>query len=80
MAEAFNQQVPGQAKTWKDVATEWVQQECPIPAAELEVRALLEVLPVVCKSKKAFRLGINATPEERARHPRGTILGMGTVH
>jgi hypothetical protein len=82
MADAFSQQAPGLAKTWKDIATEWIEQGCPIPAAEqLEPFALAAVFPAVPpKSKKAFRLGAYASPCERAKHPRGTIQGMGSVH
>ena len=31
MADAFNQEAPGLLKTWKDIATEWIQGGCPIP-------------------------------------------------
>jgi hypothetical protein len=81
MAEAFNQQAPGLTKTWKDIATEWIQQGCPIPAAaKAETFALSAIFPFAPKSKKAFRLGVYASPSQRAKHPRGTILGMGSVH
>jgi len=81
MADAFNEQVPGLSKTWKDIATEWIQQGCPIPTGvKVANFAPSVVFPFVPKSKKAFRLGPYATPSERARHPRGTVLGMGSVH
>ena len=81
MADDFNQQAPGLSKTWKDIATEWIQQGCPIPAAaKPESFALSAIFPFAPKSKKAFRLGLYATPSQRAKHPRGTILGMGAVH
>lgn len=81
MADAFGEQAPGLSKTWKDIATEWIQQGCPMPAsAKPESFALSAVFPFTLRSKKAFRLGPYATPSERASHPRGTVLGMGTVH
>jgi hypothetical protein len=81
MADAFSQQAPGSPKTWKDIATEWIQQNCPIPAAsKLQSFAISAVFPFPSKSKKAFRLGPYATLSERSRHPRGTVLGMGAVH
>lgn len=79
MADAFSQEVPGLSKTWKDIATEWIQQGCPIPTAAKAVGFTLS-LPFPAKSKTAFRLGPFATPSERARHPRGTVMGMGSVH
>ncbi|HTU48776.1 MAG TPA: LodA/GoxA family CTQ-dependent oxidase [Bryobacteraceae bacterium] len=81
MADAYNQQAPGLSRTWKDIATDWIRQGCPIPSpAKTETFALALALPFPPKSKKAFRLGIYASPSERARHPRGKVLGMGTVH
>ena len=81
MANTFNQQAPGMTKTWKDIATDWIRQGCPIPpAAKPESFALLAIFPFAPKSRKAFRLGAYASPSQRAKHPRGTILGMGTVH
>lgn len=81
MADAFNQQAPGLGKTWKDIATDWIQQGCPIPStAKPQSFALSAIVPFVPTSKKAFRLGVYATPTERAKHPRGTVLGIGSVH
>ena len=81
MGSDFGQQVPGSQKTWSDVATDWIQQGCPIPtAAKLAKLTLSAVFPFSPKSKRAFHLGPYATPAERAKHPRGTVMGMGTVH
>jgi hypothetical protein len=81
MGDAFSGEAPGGTMSWKDVATEWIQQGCPIPSAvEAEPLALSSVNLLGLKSQRAFRLGVYPTPAERARHPRGTILGMGSVH
>jgi hypothetical protein len=81
MGKDFDQKVPGSQKTWSEIATEWIQQGCPIPTAPKPAkRALSAVIPFAPKSERAFRLGPYATPAERAKHPRGTAMGMGTVH
>jgi hypothetical protein len=81
MGNDFNQKVPGSQKSWRDIVTDWIQQGCPIPSAAKPAKfALAAVFPFAPKSERAFRLGPYATPAERAKHPRGTVLGMGTVH
>jgi hypothetical protein len=81
MADDFNQQAPGLAKTWRDIATDWIRQGCPVPpAAKPEAFSISAIFPFAPKSKKAFRLGVYASPAERAKHPRGKVLGMGSVH
>jgi hypothetical protein len=48
-----------------DVATEWIKQDCPIPAVEPDgVRPLSLLTP----------------PERVAAHPTGKIHGAGSAH
>jgi hypothetical protein len=81
MGSNFDQKVLGSQKTWRSIATEWIQLGCPIPAAAKPAKLVLSaVFPFAPKSERAFRLGPYATVAERAKHPRGTVMGMGTVH
>lgn len=80
MADAFGQTVPGSTQTWRDVAIEWIRQGCPLPTSKGPALAFASLMAFAPKSRKAFRLGAYATASQRARHPRGTIHGMGAVH
>src|SRR5262249_57015585 len=59
MAQAFNRVVPDTGgKTGKDVATNWIQQGCPLPAERVAM---------------AMAAGGGAVPARRARGPRGCL-------
>jgi Iron-containing redox enzyme len=67
MARALAGEAPGgNGATWIDVVTEWIKQECPIPA--------------VAEPDGVRPLSLLTPPERVAAHPTGRIRGAGSVH
>lgn len=79
MADAFGElgPIPGRAR--KAIAIEWIEANCPLPQ-EVKHQLAESLLEVAVVSKTAFRLSAESKVTERARHPRGRILGIGSVH
>lgn len=74
MADAFAAVAPNTGgKTWKQVAADWVDAGCPLPAARLRKRALGGALDT-------SRLALTATHSAVDGHQRGRVQGMGVVH
>jgi hypothetical protein len=81
MAEAFNRVVPDTGgKTGKEIATNWIQQGCPLPAERVAMAMAAGVGAVPARAMRAPRLTLGAPSSERLSHPRGTVQGMGAVH
>ena len=65
MSRALRGKVPNaDGLTWIDVAIEWINAGCPVPADVPVVRPLTLLTP----------------PERVASHPTGKIHGSGSVH
>jgi hypothetical protein len=81
MAEAFNRVVPDTGgKSGKDIATDWIQQGCPLPAERAAMAMAAGVGAVPTRAMRAPRLTLGSPSSEQRAHPRGTVQGMGAVH
>ncbi len=74
MGAAFKAIAPNTGgKSWRQVVTDWIDQGCPMPKAP-RTRALQPDLG------PATRLTLTTPRSAEARHPRGRVQGMGSVH
>lgn len=79
MSQAFRATAPNSGgKTWRQIATEWIDKGCPLPRPALAVRAL--AMAKAAESAPAVRLSLTTPDSTVARHPRGRVQGMGVVH
>lgn len=74
MATAFSAVAPNTGgKTWKQIATNWIDAGCPLPMARQRLRARGLAL-------NSSRLSLTAPNSALDAHTRGRVQGMGVVH
>lgn len=76
MTRAFDGVAPNTGgKTWRQIATGWIDAGCPLPPVDTRARALPGALAVA-----GPRLALTAPRSALDVHPRGNVQGMGVVH
>jgi hypothetical protein len=82
MSRAFSGSGPDSSKTWKQIAADWIDKGCPLPAAAslAHVRPMFARTPEQVGRRVRTRLTLTSPEQEVAAHPRGRVLGMGVVH
>lgn len=90
MSRAFDAVAPDTGgKSWRQIATEWIDQGCPMPRPTAPVPPAVSFDAVAAPpprlgtraaAPQAQRLSLTTSPSVVARHPRRRVQGMGTVH
>jgi hypothetical protein len=72
----------GGNKTWKQIAVDWIDKGCLLPAAApaAPLHVALAKTPAHVGRTVRRRLTLTSPVSEVRAHPRGRILGMGVVH
>jgi hypothetical protein len=69
-------------KTWKQVAVDWIDKGCLLPAAPPPAVAHVAIAKTPAHVGRTIRrrLTLTSSVSEVRNHPRGRVLGMGVVH
>ena len=67
-------------KTWRQIATDWIDKGCPLPSVPAHPQVMFEASPEHLGRRAIGRLTLTSSQAEVEAHPRGRILGMGDVH
>jgi hypothetical protein len=67
-------------KTWKQIAADWIDKGCLLPAAVQKARVAFARTPAHVGRSVRRRLTLTSPESEVRAHPRGRVLGMGVVH
>lgn len=81
MSEAFDEIGPNTGgKTWRQIATDWIDKGCPLPSTLVQPEVTLETAPEHLGRPAISRLTLTSSQAEVDAHPRRRVLGMGVVH
>jgi hypothetical protein len=67
-------------KTWKQIAADWIDKGCLLPAAAPQTHVAFARTPAHVGRSVRRRLTLTSPESEVRAHPRGRVLGMGVVH
>ncbi|MGI8988015.1 MAG: LodA/GoxA family CTQ-dependent oxidase [Bryobacteraceae bacterium] len=67
-------------KTWKQIAADWIDKGCPLPAVPAAAHVAFARTPEHVGRGMLTRLTLTSSVPEVQAHPRHRVLGMGVVH